>query len=378
MKMRSVSLWAAWAILLPLIIAGAAFGDENETPWYKNTEFAINAVGVLQGSPGMTGQLESIDGFADTNMVFDIRVTTQVSKSGKAYIQFKTARGGGMDEDIPNLSWFNAATTAEDLRVAKIWYEHAFGEKVWGRIGKIDVTTDFDTNEVANDEYDQFLSNIFVNNLAVDIPGYSNFGAMLWVAPSDFVDIGFGFADSLDDWNNAFDNPYYVMELGLKPKAAGKQGNIRLYGWYNGMHHERLLNPDITDDANYGFGLSADQEITDDVSIFARYGHQRGSVSQLESTWSAGAGISARFLGRREDTIGVAFGQAIIGKDWKSLDPLTGMDSGNENRFEAYYRINANKYVSLSPNLQWAKNPNGDKGNSSVWAFGFRAHLNLR
>ena len=375
--MRTVLLFTM-CLMLFLFMTGAAPGEENEKPWYKNTDVAIDTVGVLQGSPGITGRNATTDGFADATLSFDLRLTTQVTKSGKVYMQFKVGNGGGIDEDIPNLSWFNTATSGSNLRLAKIWYDQSLGEKVRVRVGKIDITTDFDTNEAANDEYDQFLSDIFVNNLAVDFPGYSNFGAMLWFSPTAFFDIGLGFADAENDWDNVFGNPYSVLELGLKPKIAERQGNYRVYGWHNGRDHERLLSSEVIDDSNYGFGLSADQEITEDVTLFARYGHQRGSVSQLEHTWSFGVGISGRFLGREEDSIGVAYGQAVIGKDWKSLDPLTGMDSDNEHRFEAYYRINANKYLSIAPNLQWSKNPNGDKGKGNVWAFGVRTHLNLR
>jgi len=373
--MRAVSILS---LISSLLVAGAAFGDENEAPWYKNTDVVVDAVGVLQGSPGMTGRFADTGGFADATLSFDLKLTARVSESGKAYMQFKVGNGGGIDEDIPNLSWFNTAISGSNLRLAKIWYDHAFGEKARMRVGKIDITTSFDTNEAANDEYDQFLSNIFVNNLALEIPGYSNFGAMFWVSPTAFFDIGLGFADAANDWNDVFGNPFSILELGLKPKIAGRQGNYRVYGWHNGKDHERLLSPDVADDANYGFGLSADQEITEDVTIFARYGRQRGSVSQLEHTWSAGIGVSGRFLGRKEDSLGLAYGRAVIGKDWKSLDSLTGMDSGSEHRFEAYYRIKANKYLNISPNLQWAKNPNGDKGNGSVWAFGIRTYLSLR
>ena len=375
--MRTVSPWAVLALILSLLSAGTAFGDEKETPWYKNADIGIDAVGVLQGSPGMTGRVADTGGLADVTLSFDLKLATRVSESGKAYMQFKAGNGGGIDEDIPNLSWFNTATSGSNLRLAKIWYDHAFGEKARMRIGKIDVTTSFDTNAAANDEYDQFLSNIFVNNLALDIPGYSNFGAMLWISPNTLFDIGFGFADAANDWDDVFGNPFSILELGLKPRIAGRQGNYRVYGWHNGKDHERLLSADIGGDANYGFGLSADQEITENVTLFARYGHQRGSVSQLEHTWSAGISVSGRFLGRKEDSAGLAYGQAVIGKDWKSLDSLTGMDSGNEHRFEVYYKIRANGYLNISPDLQWAKNPNGDKGNGGVWAFGIRTYLSL-
>ncbi|MDR0310788.1 MAG: carbohydrate porin [Acidobacteriota bacterium] len=382
--MKTVSLWLAGAMILPLLMVGTLFGQENETPWYKNVDIEIDAVGVLQGSPGMTRKDDSyrIDSATDATLVFDLKLTVPTSKSGKAFMQFKTANGSGIDRDIPNISLFNAATADNNFRLAKIWYEHVFGEKVRLRGGKIDLTTDFDNNAVANDEYDQFLSGGFVNNPVVEFPGYSNFGAMLWISPNEFFDIGVGFADGDPnwdggDWDNVFKNPFSILELGMKPKIADRQGNYRIYGWHNDNGHERLLSSGIADDANYGFGLSADQEITKDVTLFARYGHQRGSVSQVEHAWSAGVGISGRFLRREQDTLGFAYGQAIVGKDFKSLDAETGIDSGSEHRMEIYYKIKANKYLSFSPNLQWAKNPNGDRGNNNIWAFGVRTYLNL-
>jgi len=376
--MKTISLCAAGVAALFMFMSVAAFGDESEIPWYNNVDVEIDAVGVLQGSPGLTGQLDGADSVTDATLAFDLRLTAQTSKSGKAYIQFKAGNGEGIDEDIPSLSLFNVATTARELRLAKIWYEHTFGDKVRVRGGKLDITTDFDTNAAANDEYDQFLSDGFVNNLAVEFPeGCSNFGAMLWISPNSLFDIGIGFAEATMEWDDVFKNPFTILELGVKPSIAGRQGNYRIYGWRNGLEHDRLLSPEITDDANYGFGLSADQEISEGVTLFARYGHQRGSVSQMEHAWSVGVDITGKILRREEDSLGLAYGQAIIGKNWKSLDELTGIDSGDEHHLEIYYRIKTNKYFSVSPNLQWVKNPNGDKGNNSVWAFGIRTYLNL-
>ena len=381
--MKTVSLWIAGALILPMLMVGAAFADEDDTPWYKNATVTIDAVGVVQGTPGMTRKDDAykIDGFTESTLVFDLRLTVPTSKSGKAYIQLSGAKGEGIDERILNFSLFNAAVISEDFRVKKIWYEHSFGNKVRLRGGKIDLTTDFDTNAVANDEYDQFLSDGFVNNLTLESPdGYGNFGAMLWISPNDLWDIGFGVTEATQfdyDREYVFQNPFTILEIGVKPKIADKQGNYRLYGWRNGKDHVRfssLLSSDAKlDDANYGFGISADQEVSNDVTLFARYGHQRGSVSEVEHSWSAGVDISGRFLGREEDTLGFAYGQAVLGKDYKLFDDAFD----NEHRLELYYKIKSGKYLNFTPNLQWVKNPAGDKGNNNVWAFGIRTYLNL-
>ena len=361
-------------VILSLLITGAAFGQEGETSWMG---IEASAVGVVQGSPGFDGQLGDIDSATEASAIFDLGLTARPWESGAAHVRVKAGLGDGIDESIPNLSIFNAAAMGTDARLHELWYEHAFGENVRLRGGKIDMTTDFDTNEAANDEYNQFLSDGFVNNLAVEFPEDTGLGAMIWVSPNTLFDVGIGFADAVGGWDDVFNSLFSIVELGIKPEIAGNPGNYRFYGWHNGSDHERINSSETSFTANYGFGISADQEIIKGVTLFARYGKQRGSVSPVSQAWSAGFGITGKFFGRDEDTLGLAYGQAVMGKDWKAFDEDTGWDSGSERRMEIYYSIKAGNYLKISPNLQLVKNPLGDKGNSGTWALGVRAHLNL-
>ncbi|MDR0842963.1 MAG: carbohydrate porin [Acidobacteriota bacterium] len=363
--------------------AGAASSDAaaaGETPWYEKIDLAVGVTGILQGTPGLSRNDApfATGNVIDGSMSLDVELTMPVSKSGKAFVLFEAGGGNGIDADIPTLSGFNDdADDDHTLRPTEVWYEHTFGEKVRLRGGKVDLTTDFDVSAVANSETDQFLSTGFVNNLAVEFPDDNGFGAMLWVAPNDLIDLGVGFADADADWDHVFQTPFTMVELGFKPKIAERQGNYRVYGWHNSKDHERLTDDTVTGDANYGFGFSADQEVAEGVTLFARYGHQRGSVSQIEHAWSTGLQISGQSFGRADDAIGFAYGQAVIGKDWKAVDLASFIDSGNEHHLEVYYKIKANEHLHFSPDLQWVKNPNGDKGNKSVWAFALRAQVSF-
>lgn len=373
--MKKVSTGTATAIILTLFTICTAFGQEGETAWI---DLEAHAVGVLQSSPGFAGQSGDIDGATGATALFDAGLTVRPWESGAAYVRIKAGIGDGIDEDIPNFSIFNAAAIGSDARLEEVWYEHSFGENVRLRGGKIDFSMIFDTNEAANNEYEQFLSNGFVNNPAVEFPEDTGLGAMLWFSPNTFYDIGVGFVDAAGEWDDVFNSLFSIAELGIKPELAGRPGNYRFYLWHNGNDHERLLAPEDGYAANYGFGLSADQEIYEGVTLFTRYGRQRGSVSPVEHAWSAGIDVSGKFFGRRDDTLGLAYGRAITGKDWKSLvADVVGMDPGSEHRLEIYYRFKANDYLNISPNLQWVKNPALDKGNDNAWAFGIRAHLNL-
>ena len=352
---------------------------EDGKRWYEKIDVAVGATGVLQGSSGAKERLSPEGDVTDGSMSFDLELTIPVAPYGKFYSLFEAGAGDGIDGDIPTLSGFNDdADDDQNLRLTEIWYEHIWlGEHLRFRGGKVDLTTDFDASEVANSETDQFLSSGFVNNLAVEFPDDNGFGAMLWASPHDLLDIGIGVADADADWDNVFNDVFSIVELDFKPKIAERQGNYRIYGWFNGKDHDDLKEPAKTKEDNYGYGVSLDQDITEIVTLFARYGWQMGRVSQVEHAWSAGLQCSGKFYGREDDTLGLAYGMAIIGDDWKDVDRGNGINTGDEHHVELYYNLKVNDHLNISPDIQWVKNPNGDRDNDDVWAFGIRAQLSF-
>ncbi len=352
-------------------------GDEKQ--WDEKIDIAVGATGVLQGSSGAKERLSTEEDVTDDAMSFDLELTVPVAQYGKFYSLFEAGAGDGIDGDIPTLSGFNDdADDDQNIRLTEIWYEHTWlGERLRFRGGKVDLTTDFDASAVANSETDQFLSSGFVNNLALEFPDDNGFGAMLWASLSEIWGIGIGIADADADWDNVSENVFSIVELDFKPKIAERQGNYRIYGWFNGKDHADLRDPARTKEDNYGYGLSLDQEITEVVALFARYGWQRGSVSQVEHAWSAGLQCSGKFYGREDDAFGLAYGLAIIGDDWKDIDRANGINTGDEHHVELYYNLKVNDHLNISSDIQWVKNPNGDRDNGDVWSFGIRAQLSF-
>ncbi|MBN1545501.1 MAG: carbohydrate porin, partial [Syntrophaceae bacterium] len=193
--------------------AAPTLKNEDGKRWYEKIDIAIGATGVLQGSSGAKEQL-SIDGdVTDGSMSFDLELTIPVEKYGKFYSLFEVGAGDGIDSDIPSLSGFNDdADDDQNIRLTEIWYEHVWlGERLRFRTGKVNLTTDFDANSVANSETDQFLSGGFVNNLAVEFPDDNGFGAMLWASPNDLWDIGVGIADADADWDDVFEDVFSIV-----------------------------------------------------------------------------------------------------------------------------------------------------------------------
>jgi carbohydrate-selective porin OprB len=384
---RSVSREEVEAMKARIEQLGEALGQtptpdlmsEGDRPWYERIDFAFGATGVLQGTSGADRSLSPEGDVTDAAGSMDLEISMPVGAYGAFYTLFEAGSGDGIDGDVPTLSGFNDdADDDRSVRPTEVWYEHTWldgGLRLRG--GKVDLTTDFDVSLVANSEIDQFLSTGFVNNLAVEWPDDNGFGAMLWGSPGELWDIGIGIADADADWDSVLEDVFAILELGFKPKIADRQGNYRVYGWFNGKDHEDLRDPAVTDEDNHGCGLSFDQEIAQFVTLFARYGVQRERVSPVERAWSAGLQCAGGFYGRDDDVFGLAYGVALLGDDWEQLEQADGNRTGDESHLELYYRLAVNEHLSLSPDIQWVGNPGGHTDYDDVWVFGVRAQLSF-
>ena len=369
-------------IALPVCAEAEEDSDEGSNKWYDKIDFSFKAIGVIQGSSGVRSRLSPEGDVTDAAISFDFELSAPIGNHGLVYALIEAGSGDGIDGNIPTFSgFFDEADGDADLDVTEFWYEHRFWNNKWAlKVGKISLSgpvgcneCGFDANAIANDGSSQFLSPGFVNTLALEFPEDNGFGLALWFSPHELVDIGIGYGDADADWDNVFDDPFAIVEIDFKPKLADRQGNYRVYGWLNGMDHDELTHPAETGKAGWGFGVSCDHELCDGCTIFARYGWQRGSLYEVEHALSAGVQFSGKYFGRENDHIGLAYGLAILGGDYKQ----TVSDPGDEHHFEAYYQLHVNENLSISPDVQWVRNPNGDTDNDDVWVFGIRGTLSF-
>jgi carbohydrate-selective porin OprB len=167
-------------------------------------------------------------------------------------------------------------------------------------------------------------------------------------------------------------------------------GNYRFYAWHNNADHTKWLDPAKTKESSYGFGLSFDQRINDFVTIFSRYGWQDpkaynpeitaadGSHYSLEQSWSAGFQVEGKPWGRENDVFAFAVGQVMPSDDYKKSN--SSLLAKTEGHLEAYYRIYVNKYLSVSPDIQYIWNPFGKDipdNTSGIFVGGMRAQLDF-
>ncbi len=314
----------------------------------------------------------------DGSFSADMEVSAALDDTDEAFLLIETADGAGITDEVTTFFGVNDDASDDDSAVAvtEAWYEHRSEEgDVAFTVGKVDLTNYFDGNAVANDETAQFLSTGLVNNLAIEFPDDNGAGARLeWSGESAYLGIGWGEADA--DWEDVGDDGFGILEIGYTPTFGDDdlEGTYRIIGWYNAVDHTEILdtgvNPAKTRKANSGYAISLDQQVTEDVTIFGRYGAQDDDVAELGANWSAGLQIQLD-----DNVFAAAYGQALLGKDYRDFLRASGIHPDNEGFFEAYYSIAVNDLLTLSPDVQVIFDGGGDNSNHTVTVVGIRGQV---
>jgi carbohydrate-selective porin OprB len=151
------------------------------------------------------------------------------------------------------------------------------------------------------------------------------------------------------------------------------EGNYRLYGWYAGYDHSKLdaeRNPIDGEKAKgWGIGLSADQQITEMIGLFGRFGWNNEDVYVVKWEASGGVNLTGLIPGREEDTIGLGFAGLVPDSRFTQDDP--------EYHLEVYYRIAVTENLAFTPDVQYVWNPGGDSDNDGVFAGMVRGEFNF-
>lgn len=271
----------------------------------------------------------------------------------------------------------------EDIALYECWYEQQFLDgRLRVRVGKIDLTVDFDTNAYANDETLQFLNGALINTANVPWPDYG-LGAQAILTPFDGLYVGLGAADAQAvGTHTGFDTAFHggdyffgVLELGLMPEWQTRRGRLpgafRVGAWYdpqpkakffNDLQGRRRTVPLGRDDM--GFYLSADQllfkEKPDDAAdaqglgVFVRYGYAPEDVNPVEHVWSVGGQYQGLVPTRDDDVLGFGFAEGIAGDAFRRFE-----GGGRESVYELYYSIRLMPWLTVTPDLQYVQNPGG-------------------
>lgn len=337
---------------------------------------------------------------ADVSYSGDLFLIIPVGPYGNAYLRGDIGQGEGIAPSLPStFSGPNADLEFNNpkFELVEAWYKTEFpipdirDRRLALTFGKMDPTAIFDANTVANSETSQFMADIFVNNLALEFGGDANgygAGATLSYRFTSIYNKGLkvtgklGLFEGDGDFKDVMDRPFLIAEIDMWMPFYGLNGNYRAYAWVNENRHIDFLDSTKDNLSNKGFGISIDQQISSDITLFARYGMQDEDVSRFDQVFTLGGQIIGNSWRRANDVIGIAYGASHVSDKFKDgtsqglvSDVDYAADASFEHYIEAYYRYWANKNLSISPDIQYIINPGGDDDKDSIFIYGIRAQI---
>lgn len=353
-----------------LLVRTRAFQARNEGlgtnlyPLTKNISISGALVGVFQNTVGNQQQKDGGDVTGRGDLLFNFKITD----TSIAVVNLRAAGGTGIDSRVGNLAGLNgiATTDGDNVRFYKAFVEQSmFDDRIIATMGKIDMGDYFDANTVANDETSQFLAGMFTNSPTISLP-VSGPGGRVHAKLGEMFTLGVGYGSSTGSGDRFTSNGYGIAEIDAKIRLAGLEGNYRIYGAIDGA------KPDGSNKFQaknaYNAGISIDQQLTDRLTLFARFGQRERNVYAASRSWSAGVQYAGLFPGRENDTIGIAYGQIAGNGDYLPAQ---------EKLMETYYSIKLHDKVSLAPVYQLVINPAGDQSGNygSVNVLGVRTQV---
>ena len=276
------------------------------------------------------------------------------------------------------------------------------------QVGKFSVGDIFDGNSYAKDTRKDFM------NWSMWAPGAFDYAAdklgLTYGATAELnqkqwaLRTGYFLMDAESNSNNfdtkVFQRGTYALELETRFSLFSQPGKLRTIAWLNsafsGSYRETLNNPafnlDIaqtrTGRIKYGYVVSLEQALTDDVGVFGRWSWNDGKTeimafTDIDASLSLGASIKGTRWGRPDDVVGIGGAINALSSDHRDfiaaggLGVLIGDGQLNYRReriLESYYAFALNKQLTLTGDYQLITNPayNADRG--PVHVFSGRLH----
>lgn len=367
-------------------------------------EGSITAVAQKVGARGTA----SGRGESRTNYRGDLTVSLPAGSmgdnEGTFFTHFRFGQGNGVGlrptyTSTPNTTPFEKAEGPDDsfAILAQAWYQLKMPLNYGARkedardhlyltVGKIDPFVFFDQNAAADDESARFMNNVFVHNplldsggdIGADAYGFQP-GAIIKYENSRqkggewALSLGVFAPDTGANFSGSNRSSFVIGQAEMNTRLNYLPGTVRAYAWSN----SRAQNYDGVQRRNAGWGISADQKVHEDLTLFGRYGRHTSGHVLFDRALTLGGELEGTAWRRSADSLGIAMGSLRTSNGYRddSLAVAGYRASGSEKQTELYYRFKLNGNVELSPNFQWIRNPGGDSTASIVKVAGLRAKL---
>lgn len=270
--------------------------------------------------------------------------------------------------------------------------------------GKFAVIDIFDGNAYAKDTRKDFM------NWSMWAPGAFDYSAdkvgLTYGATVDLnqeswaVRAGYFLIGDQSNSNNfdtrIFRRGTYALEVEKRFELFARPGKVRAIAWLNsansGSYRETLEAPALDLDISltrkgrtkYGYVVSLEQALTDDVGMFGRWSWNDGrteimAFTDIDASLSMGTSIKGTRWGRPDDVIGIGGVVNALSTDHREyvaaggLGVLIGdgrLNYRKERIFESYYAYALSRQVTLTVDYQFIVNPayNADRGPVSVFS----------
>lgn len=285
------------------------------------------------------------------------------------------------------------------------------------RVGKMTLPDVFDVNDVGSDSHLQFMNWTVDNSgawdYAADTRGYTVGGlaeyddrswslrygifAMPTVANGLALDWAFSRAHA--------QNGEFELRRSL---ISQKKGVTRILFYANRAHmgdyREAVAaylagidrTPTITlhehfGALKYGFGLNNEQQLTDTLRVFGRFGwnegqHESFAYTEVDQTIETGLDLAGASWRRPVDKVGLAFVSNSIKRDHQNYLKYGGLgfllgdgklNYGRENIVESYYNWHAWRGLFYALDVQHISDPGYNRDRGPVWVGSVRGHIDF-
>lgn len=294
------------------------------------------------------------------------------TEQDQLFLKLGLAAGNGLNPTSPFVLAPWAADLEDDVKdingrdrsyLLEAWYAHTFelgaDNSVQVTGGIIDPAFYVNENAYANDEFTQFMNEVFVNHHNAFLPAYDWGGALVW-KHRDWTFSGIGMNVGENDDGNNFN--YFAVEADYHLKTALGEGNYRVM--YSGTSR---ANPDVSGDdleRRSALSLSFDQALGPIVGVFLRLGWQaQDAAVDFKAVYSGGIDLKGAAWGREGDNIGIGYAYLEGGN----------LEHAQSQAVEAYYRLAVNDYLAVTADVQYLSDAYADAEDVDGWVLGVRA-----
>jgi len=285
------------------------------------------------------------------------------------------------------------------------------------RVGKLTLPDFFDVNGPGSDSHLQFMNWTVDNNgawdYAADTRGYTvggmaeyddkvwsiRYGLFAMPTVANGIDMDWAFSRAHGQ-NGEFELRHSFLPL--------RKGTTRILFYANRAHmgiYREAVNaylagtdktPDITlhehfSALKYGLGYNSEQELTENLRIFGRFGwnegqHQSFAYTEVDQTVEGGGDYAGSRWHRPVDKIGLAVVSNAIKRDHQEYLKDGGMgfllgdgnlNYGRENIVESYYNLHAWRGLFYAVEVQHIANPGYNRDRGPAWVGSVRAHVDF-